>query len=272
MDILSAKAGNGPDDLPYLYWQFPVAAVLLYVIGKYSLVYLCRKLGTTGESTAFKTIVVLHNIALCLFSLWSAVSSWTAAIQSYNHRGFLATYCDYDYQIWYNSLAPVYWLFYLSKIWEFADTLILIVKQKPVSLLQFYHHCGALLTMWGLVVTRSSQVLVFVCLNSVIHTIMYAYFTSTALKRPFPMGRSTITQMQLAQFFIGWAFGTPTFFALFGINSFGRSDWIPKCNTEAGAWAAAFGIIYLLPLVILFIQFYIKNYIHPSRKVVKKTD
>jgi len=271
-EFFSSKSGTAPDDYPFLNWQFPVLSVLVYVAGKLILGFLCKKFHTTGESLPFRIAVIMHNMMLCIYSCWTAYSAWSFVFHSYQKRGFLATYCDYDYQMWSNGLGYVNWLFYLSKVWEFVDTLILIVKQKPVSLLQFYHHCGALLSMWGLVVSRSPQTVIFACLNSVIHTIMYAYFTSAALKRPFPINRSTITQLQLAQFFVGWAAGTPTLFAMVGINSFGRSDWIGKCTTEAAAFASFFTSLYLFPLVILFIQFYVKNYINPPRKGVKKSE
>lgn len=273
-DFFSSKSGSAPDDLPLLHWSFPIAAVLTYMVGKFAFIWLCKRLGTTGDSGPFRAFVVAHNIALCLYSAWTAFWTWSFVINSYSTRGFLSTYCDHDLTMWHSGMDVVYWLFYLSKVWEFVDTAILIIKQKPVSMLQFYHHCGALLTMWGLVVSRASSIVVFVSLNSVIHTIMYAYFTCSALKISFPMNRSTITQMQLAQFFIGWAFGTPILFAMVGMNSFGRSDWIPKCTTEAGAVATVFGIAYLFPLVALFINFYISNYINPPRKggVSKKTE
>lgn len=114
--------------------------------------------------------------------------TWAFVISSYNKRGYIATYCDFgikkkkkkfiiiilkcsffkliiDGEMWDNGLGYVNYLFYLSKIWEFVDTAVLIIKQKPVSMLQFYHHFGALLTMWGLVVARSNQTIVFVGLN-----------------------------------------------------------------------------------------------------------
>lgn len=266
-DFLSAKSGSASTDFAYLNYQFPFIALGLYVLSKPLLQFMCRSMKTTGESAIFRAFVVLHNIALCLYSLWTAVGIWSIMISSYQRRGFMATYCDYDNEMWNQGLGAFGYYFYLSKIWEFVDTAVLIVKQKEVSLLQFYHHCGALISMWMFVVSRSPQTQVFVSLNSVIHTIMYAYFTASALRMKFPMSRSSITQLQLAQFFVGLALGMPILFAQFGIDSFGRTSsfWIgPKCDSPAAAAATIFGFAYLFPLVFLFIQFYISNYVSPK--------
>ena len=41
--------------------------------------------------------------------------------------------------------------------YEFIDTAILIVKRKPVSLLQAYHHSGAVIAMWLLAVSQARR-------------------------------------------------------------------------------------------------------------------
>ena len=45
--------------------------------------------------------------------------------------------------MWNKGLGRLGYLFYLSKYYEFVDTMILVVKQKKVSVLQSYHHAGA---------------------------------------------------------------------------------------------------------------------------------
>ena len=49
--------------------------------------------------------------------------------------------------------------------WEFVDTFILIVKRKKVSLLQSYHHSGAVIAMWLLATSRSHGAIFFVCVS-----------------------------------------------------------------------------------------------------------
>lgn len=44
------------------------------------------------------------------------------------------------------------WLFYFSKIMEFVDTMIMVVKKnnRQISFLHVYHHCS-IFTIWWLV-------------------------------------------------------------------------------------------------------------------------
>lgn len=51
--------------------------------------------------------------------------------------------------MWEEGLAFYGWLFYLSKFYEVIDTAIIIAKGKKSSLLQTYHHAGAMICMWA---------------------------------------------------------------------------------------------------------------------------
>jgi len=49
-------------------------------------------------------------------------------------------------------MAKMIWLFYFSKIMEFVDTMIMVVKKnnRQISFLHVYHHCS-IFTIWWLV-------------------------------------------------------------------------------------------------------------------------
>ena len=75
-------------------------------------------------------------------------------------------------RIWNDGLAFYGWLFYLSKFYEIVDTLIIIAKGRKSSLLQTYHHAGAMLSMWAGIRYMSPPIWMFVLVNSGIHAIM----------------------------------------------------------------------------------------------------
>jgi len=107
-------------------------------------------------------------------------------------------------RIWNEGLAYYGWLFYLSKFYEVLDTVIILAKGKRSSLLQTYHHAGAMMCMWAGIRYMSPPIWMFVQFNSGIHALMYFYYTLAALgvKVPNRIKRS-LTTLQISQFVIG---------------------------------------------------------------------
>lgn len=97
--------------------------------------------------------------------------------------------------MWEEGLAFYGWLFYLSKFYEVIDTAIIIAKGKKSSLLQTYHHAGAMICMWAgiryvytgnLLISVSNvyysfmspPIWIFCVFNSLIHTLMVLTLTA----------------------------------------------------------------------------------------------
>jgi hypothetical protein len=89
-------------------------------------------------------------------------------------------------RIWNEGLAFYGWLFYLSKFYEVIDTCIILAKGKKSSLLQTYHHAGAMLSMWAGIRYMSPPIWMFVLVNSGIHAIM------VSLRLPYLHTRTNI--------------------------------------------------------------------------------
>lgn len=75
-------------------------------------------------------------------------------------------------RIWNEGLAFYGWLFYLSKFYEIVDTFIILAKGKKSSLLQTYHHAGALMCLWAGIRYMSPPIWMFVLINSGLHAFM----------------------------------------------------------------------------------------------------
>jgi hypothetical protein len=75
-------------------------------------------------------------------------------------------------RLWNEGLAFYGWIFYLSKFYELIDTLIILAKGKKSSLLQTYHHAGAMVSVWAGIRYMSSPIWMFVMVNSGVHAIM----------------------------------------------------------------------------------------------------
>jgi len=75
-------------------------------------------------------------------------------------------------RIWNEGLAYYGWLFYLSKFYEVMDTAIVLAKGKKSSLLQTYHHVGAMLCMWAGIRYMAPPIWMFALVNSAVHALM----------------------------------------------------------------------------------------------------
>ena len=75
-------------------------------------------------------------------------------------------------RIWNEGLAFYGWLFYLSKFYEALDTAMILTKGKGSSVLQTFHHAGAMMCMWAGIRYMSPPIWMFVFVNSFLHTIM----------------------------------------------------------------------------------------------------
>ncbi|EXJ92646.1 hypothetical protein A1O3_01198 [Capronia epimyces CBS 606.96] len=107
-------------------------------------------------------------------------------------------------RLWNEGLAFYGWIFYLSKFYEIIDTFIILAKGKKSSLLQTYHHAGAIISMWAGIRYMSSPIWVFVLVNSAVHAIMYTFYLFSTLGIRLPKWlKQSLTSLQIIQFGFG---------------------------------------------------------------------
>ncbi|KAJ1852504.1 hypothetical protein IWW56_006389 [Coemansia sp. RSA 2131] len=75
------------------------------------------------------SFVVLHNLALAVFSYWCATNYTASFAQTVREEGVQCAYCDQNHTIW-NNMFKFNYLFYLSKYYELVDTFIILAKGK----------------------------------------------------------------------------------------------------------------------------------------------
>jgi GNS1/SUR4 family len=254
-----------------LFWNFPyerlpdtnvalflrpeimVGMILFYLFSKEPLKWFKDSICFNPKSQEFIRFVAAHNLALAIFSAISAWNSWAVVFSHLFQRGVFATYCDVEGTHWASGLGAWALIFYLSKYVEFFDTYILILKGKKPSFLQTFHHAGICLTMWGGVVCQSAWLLFVVCLNSVIHTLMYTYF--------FIKTVSPSTEIKSAKYLTMAQIGQ----LVFGIScSAGFHVMGDRCDTPASRLMLFCLLAYGAILVGLFVVFANKKYKKPK--------
>lgn len=247
----SARASLSPIEF-WLRPETPVLLVVAYLLSKPVLKVAVEKLDVTGKSAMFKAVVAAHNLLLVVFSGTVFLATVPMIYAHAQSHGALATYCDFDGSLWYDSGFGVWSIiFYLSKYYEFADTWVLVMKRKEPSLLQVYHHAGIAITMWAMCASQSVAIMAVVCLNSFVHTVMYTYFLLSTFGIKVP-GAKYLTTMQLTQFAVGI------------LGTLGHHV-IPGCSSEASRLALAVIQLYAVGLIVLFSLFFKKKYKSKSK-------
>lgn len=95
-------------------------------------------------------------------------------------------------------------LFVLSKLPEFGDTVFIVLRKQPLIFLHWYHHILTLLYAWYAFKDFTSSARWFVVMNSLIHSFMYSYYACRALKIRIPRVISVfITASQICQMAAG---------------------------------------------------------------------
>ena len=94
-------------------------------------------------------------------------------------------------------LANLLWLFYISKVWDFWDTIFIVLgkKWRQLSFLHVYHHFTIFLFYWlNANVMYDGDIYLTILLNGFIHTVMYTYYFICVSRRDNvpPMNRRLI--------------------------------------------------------------------------------
>lgn len=200
-----------------------------------------------ADSKFLKILIFTHNVSLSIFSgkvFVSVISNWLYDVMQ---NPLAQTYCDTHGRVWNNFMFYWAWAFYLSKYYEFIDTLIIMLKGRKITTLQSYHHAGAVVSMWLIIVGQAAGSWAFVMFNSFVHTIMYCYYASTTLgiKPPY---KSLLTTLQIVQF----ALGVPVSLSYLLVpNCLRKREGL--VYQELGAYF--FVALYLVPLMHMFINF-----------------
>ncbi|KAI8371721.1 ELO family [Radiomyces spectabilis] len=203
---------------------------------------------TKSNNKLMTLFVFLHNTALALYSGITFYNMVISMHKLFNRGNSIHdAYCDKDGFLWNDSLGYWGYLFYLSKFYEVIDTAIILLKGRRSSLLQTYHHAGAMITMWAGIRFRSPPIWIFVVFNSLIHSIMYTYYAMTSIGL-HPPGKRYLTSMQISQFLVGMSCALSYLF-------------LPNCLATPGQkFAVILNVLYLLPLTYLFVDFARKTY------------
>lgn len=243
-------------------WRAPFISTILYLIYvQHMNAKLQNAVAQKRKTFSFLTLsMVIHNLSLALFSM-HVFKNCALVIYRRFSTVDIRTFCiDIDNTI-LNDIQYWSWIFYVSKIYEVIDTVIVHLNSKPSLFLQYYHHTGAIFATYFFSKAQSHLSWIFVVLNSFVHSIMYLYYLVSVFGIRLRF-KKIITAMQMTQFIVGYI--------LLGLHFvFGY-----RLSTERGlkilqVFTISFNISYVLVLFVLFKVFFQKTY-HKKGKLQKK--
>lgn len=107
------------------------------------------------------------------------------------------------------TLTQIYygWMFFTSRLVEFADTIFFVLRKKDsqcTSFHVFHHSCVPTTTWFFLKFAPGGNSAIFPFINTLVHTIMYSYYFLATFPsmRPYLGWKKYLTQMQIVQFLI----------------------------------------------------------------------
>lgn len=195
----------------------------------------------------------LYNVVQVMLCSYMCIE---AGVRAY-YAGYTLIPCN-DFNTTNPPIGFILYVFYLSKILDFADTFFIIAEKrwKQLSFLHVYHHTSIFLFYWlNTNVGYDGDVYLTIVLNGLIHTIMYTYYFVT-LHTKDVWWKSALTMSQMVQFVVMNAQ------ALYLMYT-GCSKYPPRI-TQAYLY-------YIMTLLVLFANFFVSSYILTGGKKSKKS-
>ena len=234
----------------YKYLYVPPTVSAIYLI----LVFGGRKWMENREAFKLRRPLTLWNLSLAVFSIMGMCIMLPPAIYSAFTDGAVYAVCNSKISS-VPLLSFVTFLFVLSKVVEFGDTIFIVLRKTPLNFLHWYHHITVLMYSWYGLATRCTAGHWFCGINFGVHAVMYSYYTLKAMGYRIPSSvAKSITILQLVQFFVG--------LLVIFIGMWAR--WV---GTECGITETHIraGLIMYGSYFILFLNFFYHRYLAPKK-------
>ncbi|XP_069992566.1 very long chain fatty acid elongase 6 isoform X3 [Penaeus vannamei] len=206
-----------------------------------------------------RKVLFAWNMSLALFSMYGGSRSLQEFLYVYKNMSFYSTYCLCGPRFLDNRVGGFWnWMFTLSKVPELGDTVFIVLRKQPLIFLHWYHHVTVLLYAWYSYSDYIATARWFVCMNYLVHSVMYSYYALKALKFRVPRWISMgITTAQLAQMVMGaavniWAYQ---------VKQAGNECHVSYDNIKIS-------LLMYISYFVLFAHFFCRAYVVKSDKQV----
>ncbi|KAF9405045.1 hypothetical protein BGZ94_003788 [Podila epigama] len=247
IDTFAFQAGVTPFSTQY--------EVAMWTITYFIVIFGGRQIMKSQEAFKLKPLFILHNFLLTLVSGTLLVLFIENLVPIVARHGIFYSVCDDG--AWTQRLELLYYLNYLVKYWELADTVFLVLKKKPLEFLHYYHHSMTMILCFVQLGGYTSVSWVPITLNLTVHVFMYYYYMRSAAGVRI-WWKQYLTTLQIIQFVLDLGF---IYFCAYHYFVSVHFPWAPNVGKCAGTdGSALFGCGLLSSYLLLFINFYRQTY------------
>lgn len=230
-------------DYPYTDFQTAAYIAIGYLCFVFFGSLIMKNIEPVKGLYGVKFLYNVTQVMLCSYMCIEAgVQAWKA--------GYPVVGCPFNKES--PPLGFILYVFYMSKILDFLDTVFIILEKRfnQLSFLHVYHHTSIFLFYWlNVQVGYDGDIYLTIVLNGLIHTIMYTYYFVSMHTKDI-WWKSALTMGQMIQFCL------MNMQALYLIYTPGVV--YPRNITIAY-------LFYILTLLFLFANFFIKSYIFKKK-------
>jgi len=220
----------------------PYYSVFVYLTVVYLLIQYVQPREPLLKKSTLKLLLALHNFFLCFLSIVMSAGLGYSVYNIAREYGWERAYCGVNDEV----DAPIYfWInvFWLTKYYEFLDTVFLVLEKKTPIFLHVWHHSWVVIVPF--VAIRHNLIMGWITAfnNCVVHIFMYFYYGYRSLGRDV-WWRRYLTQLQIGQFALDN--GSALLFAYFKLSG--------QCSGTWSSWLL--GNFVGASFFVLFLQFY----------------
>jgi len=240
---------------PLTNWPWPVTLCFGYLIS----VYFLHQYMKGKQQWNLFYLRVVHNVILCFGSFIMVLGMLRELFTVYQKGGWESLICDGDRLQLSGNLYNWYYVFFLSKFYEFIDTYILILRKKPITFLHCFHHFITAFLCWLGLYDEIAIQWVVITLNGSVHVFMYYYYLAQTIGLDV-WWKKYLTTGQIVQFCLDLLITSIFFYyeLVLGKDCSGRSEILGFSNAV------------LLSFLLLFMNFYRHTYTKGGK--TSKTD
>ncbi|ODM93074.1 Elongation of very long chain fatty acids protein 6 [Orchesella cincta] len=222
-------------DLLQKQWLLAFYAAGIYLVAIFGL----ERYMKTRKAFNLRVPLILWNGGLGIFSIMGVARTAPVMLEAIKDHGVMRSICVLDFP----NVQMTFWglLFGISKFIELGDTLFIVLRKRPLQLLQWYHHIVTLIVVWITLPYAEPVGQMYIVMNYAVHAFMYPYFALKMAGIDVPKKvANMITTAQFAQMIAGFLLNALTI----ALRGSGYSCY--RTPTSIGAFLAVYGSFMIL--------------------------